>query len=136
MHTGDMLQTDWNGRALCQTTQGISLGVQSAPKTLISKCTSHACTVISNQVRLLFSKQECVQLGREQLRGLRRRPFGCNSSRREQWSPKIDRHDKSWELTLWLVSDASTSSKMVSFVNCMSPRIRDTKCKVLFFWML
>ena len=36
--------------------------------------------------------------------------------------------------TLSLVSDASTSSKMV--VNCTSPRIRNTKCKVLSFWML
>ena len=31
-----------------------------------------------------------------------------------------------------LVSDASTSSRKVSFVNCISPRIRNTKCKVLF----
>ena len=38
--------------------------------------------------------------------------------------------------TLSLVSDASTSSEMVSFVNCISPRIRNTKCKVLSFWML
>ena len=38
--------------------------------------------------------------------------------------------------TLSLVSDASTSSKMVSFVNCISPRIRNTKYNVLSFWML
>ena len=38
--------------------------------------------------------------------------------------------------TLSWVSDASTSSKMVSFVNCISPRIRNIKCKVLSFWML
>ena len=38
--------------------------------------------------------------------------------------------------TLSLVSDASTSSKMVLFVNCISPHIRNTKCKVLSFWML
>ena len=38
--------------------------------------------------------------------------------------------------TLSLVLDASTSSKMVSFVNCISPRIRNTKCKVLSFWIL
>ena len=38
--------------------------------------------------------------------------------------------------TLSWVSDASTSSKMVSFVNCISPRTRNIKCKVLSFWML
>ena len=38
--------------------------------------------------------------------------------------------------TLSLVSDAPTSSKMVSFVSCISPRIRNTKCKVLSFWVL
>ena len=42
----------------------------------------------------------------------------------------------SWFFTLSIVSDASTSSKKVSPVNCISPRKRNTKCKVLFFWML
>ena len=57
---GHMLQTDQNGKALGQTTQGISLNVQNAPKMLILKCTSHALS--QNQVRLPdCSQQECVR---------------------------------------------------------------------------
>ena len=37
---------------------------------------------------------------------------------------------------LSMVSDASTSSEMVLPVSCISPRKRNTKCKVLSFWML
>ena len=37
---------------------------------------------------------------------------------------------------LSLVSDVSPFSRKVSFVNCISPRIRNTKYKVLSFWML
>ena len=35
-----------------------------------------------------------------------------------------------------LVLDVSSFSGMVSNVNCISPRIRNTKCKLLIFWML
>ena len=67
----------------------------------------------------------------------------------QNWLRRIQHHAHAhvfmlcFVLTLWIlvftlspVSDASTSSKMVLFVNCMSPRIRNTKCKVLSFWML
>ena len=45
------------------------------------------------------------------------------------------RVDVLWILvfTLSLVSDASTFSRKVLSVNCISPRIRNTKCKVLSF---
>ena len=38
--------------------------------------------------------------------------------------------------TLSLVSDVSPFSKKVLYVYFISPRIRNSKYKVLFFWML
>ena len=38
--------------------------------------------------------------------------------------------------TLSLVSDGSPFSRKVLYVNFISPRIRNSKYKVLFFWML
>ena len=102
-HKKHMLQTDWNGRALGQKTQGIGLvsfnvPQDDAPEVYIP------CTGVSNQVRLPdCSQQEYVRPANEQLQGLRKRLFG----RAQQLS---SRHDKNKGLPLWLPCRVAVNS--------------------------
>ena len=66
-----------------------------------------------------------------------------NTSRAFTCSPNVSRHCRvscalcwSWFSRLSLVSDVSPFSKMILYVNLISPRLRNSKYKILFFWML
>ena len=98
-----------NGRASGQTTQGISLDVQSAQKMPILKCTSHALESQTTFGCEIVHSRSASSQPASNSKGCGGVCFDeCNSSRHEHWSPKIDRHDNQ-EHPLWLPCRAAVN---------------------------